>query len=695
MQRSWKKVFLGILTLVLFFGIGNVPVHAASSEEMTIYGMYVNSKEKGDSVLLESEDEYLLMDLGMYSHMPAICKQLQRLGVTNLDLYLSHLHIDHVGGKEGDWLAGLKYLSQQGFTIDTLYLPDPSLAPESEGYQKKYALLEEYMDTYMGGSDQMVYLQQGSMFSVGSVEAEVLGPSLDFVRSIHPWDYIGKVTDDDLGTEHGAVVVNTYYENNCSLITRFSCGGIRYLTTGDMLKDEATYMAMNYADELQADIYKISHHATATGNTKPFVTAVDPTYSFAQNAGSTYISSDTNQWRFENVRQVTSATSMPYFIANEKKTIIYHVENGRISLFKGDTMEDGKLLKGWVGVYGADGTNRKKDFYYLDEDSLPMIGIQTIGQHSYMFNDGGCMLYSDFDEQGNYQPWKVYKNGKKRYFSWSDSGNLAYMAMGFQEIDGKLYYFNENGLLLEGNEEFSIVDIGGESYGQETDGTFVTKRYMEYNGSNYYFAGDGKMAKKQIVSIGGHSYYFGVRGTQVYDKIVSVGGKKYYFDEEGDMLTDDFLEYDGERYYFDENGQMAQRKLIEEDGEYRYFGKYGTQVSDTEIKMNGNTYYFDEEGFMVRGQMYDRGGKTYYFDKNGVMAVCKKVSYRKNIYYFGKYGTMVRAKKVRINGAAYYFDEDGIMYRNTTEKIGKVTYEFAADGKMKVVKKKAPAEDKK
>ena len=59
----------------------------------------------------------------MSSHMPAICQELDRLGVTNIDLYLSHLHVDHVGGSRQDWLYGLKYLYDYGIQIDTLYLP--------------------------------------------------------------------------------------------------------------------------------------------------------------------------------------------------------------------------------------------------------------------------------------------------------------------------------------------------------------------------------------------------------------------------------------------------------------------------------------------------------------------------------------------------------------------------------------------
>ena len=105
MKRITKYVclILSAVVTVLLFGT-DTKAYAAQNQEMNLYGIYVNSNEKGDSVLLESKGHYLLMDLGMSSHMPAICQELDRLGVTNIDLYLSHLHLDHVGGSRQDWL---------------------------------------------------------------------------------------------------------------------------------------------------------------------------------------------------------------------------------------------------------------------------------------------------------------------------------------------------------------------------------------------------------------------------------------------------------------------------------------------------------------------------------------------------------------------------------------------------------------
>ena len=104
MKRITKYVSLILSVIMLLFLSNNINAYAAQNQEMNLYGIYVNSNEKGDSVLLESKGHYLLMDLGMSSHMPAICQELDRLGITNIDLYLSHLHIDHVGGSRQDWL---------------------------------------------------------------------------------------------------------------------------------------------------------------------------------------------------------------------------------------------------------------------------------------------------------------------------------------------------------------------------------------------------------------------------------------------------------------------------------------------------------------------------------------------------------------------------------------------------------------
>lgn len=638
-----------------------IQAKAASTESMTIYGLYVDSQSKGDAVLIKSASEYILMDMGLYENMPQLCAQLDAAGITHLKLYFSHLHIDHVGGKNGDFMAGLNYLRDHGYTIDYLYVADPSLAPESDDYAQKYEMLRAYMNDYMGGENRIMYLKQGSQFTVGYATFDVLAPSLEYVNGIHPEDYASKVPDEEAETEAGQSIKMTYYENNCSLVTRVTCGGVTYLTGGDLLKVEADYLVKTFGSALKSDIYKLSHHGTALGNSKTLLEAIDPTYTFAINNGSTSYDYELKQWAFNRSLGVAKPVSMPYYVANEKKTIAYRVSDGTITLYQGTSLGSLKKVTGWIGVYGADGINRTQDYYYIGADGVPLAGVQEIEGNKYYFTEGGCMDYGDYDEYGAYLGWKEYDIWKHRYFKLVTEKGIAVMLTGFQTIDGKLYYFDDNGWKEEGGDELDFIVIGDHTYAVDEDGVFTTSQLLEFDGKQYYFNENGEMAVKQIVPIDGASYYFGKYGTKQYNLLTKVGGNAYYFDEEGKMLCGQELLLNNKEYYFDKEGVMAVKQRVKRAGNYYYYGKYGTKAKDKIVKVDDYKYYFDEDGIMVKDQMVTVGTKTYYFDKKGHMVFKQFVTDEEgNMYYFGKYGTMVKSKTAKVEGVKYTFDENGI-----------------------------------
>ena len=70
MKQLYKLLlsFTLLLTMVIL-----VPYTVkAADTEMTIYGIYLESEDKGESVLLESDGHYLLMDI-----LLVICLQTQ------------------------------------------------------------------------------------------------------------------------------------------------------------------------------------------------------------------------------------------------------------------------------------------------------------------------------------------------------------------------------------------------------------------------------------------------------------------------------------------------------------------------------------------------------------------------------------------------------------------------------------------
>ena len=133
-----KGICFGLILALLLPFVFTTEVKASDNTELNIYAFYLNSEKKGDSTLLESKGHYLLIDIGADNHAPAIIKQLQTLGVTHVDVMFSHLHTDHTGGCSTDLQAGLKQFALSGITIDTLYLPDPSLAVLSRSYPSRY-----------------------------------------------------------------------------------------------------------------------------------------------------------------------------------------------------------------------------------------------------------------------------------------------------------------------------------------------------------------------------------------------------------------------------------------------------------------------------------------------------------------------------------------------------------------------------
>ena len=187
------------------------PVYAAAPE-MRLYSIYLTvnpgetpEKEKliGESVLLESDGEYLLMDCGAPFASESVINYLKRVlpaGAT-LNVYISHFHKDHYGGF---------YKIAGQFNIGTVYLPDK----ETIGTEYQTDDTDRDIDTILRrifysriSEKQIVWLRQGSEFRVGSVSAQVLGP----VGLYRLADFIA----DKYGKQEG------HYLNNSSLTTMF------------------------------------------------------------------------------------------------------------------------------------------------------------------------------------------------------------------------------------------------------------------------------------------------------------------------------------------------------------------------------------------------------------------------------------------------------------------------------------------
>lgn len=560
-----NKVLCGLFSLIFLFTslqITVLPAEAAA-KEMTIYDLYLGEKtgaesaeqgedsgRGGDSVMLESQGEYLLMDMGYFEQQQRyVIPFIKKHKIKELSLYFSHMHIDHYAGKVTKITAGIDAVAAiPGIKIKNLYLPDASIGGTDPTYVKKYDRFVKAFQSYENITGKIIRLKKGSTFTVGSANAEVIGP---------------------------VNASQNMSQNNLSLVTMITCGRTRYLTAGDCMGTQEELLMKEYkgTTKLRADIMKLSHHGTPKANSREFVSEVKPQYAFAQNSGYTGMLTDNaNKWRImHHAWDVVNPHGLLYLTANEKKDLIIRVSNDVISLYKG-TIASVNRLSGWVSLQGGTGLSNDAIVKYYIQNGKLVKGIKTIGGKKYYF--GSCMLRGRYSAKS--QKWNPVVKFGSSYRQFNPYTGI--MATGFQTYNGRKYYYDANGLRLMGKGTCTVRKIKGKYYGFSRSGVIARKCWRKFSKKYRYFDDSGKM----LIGwqrIGNNKYYFNKKGYRTDNQIKKIGRYKYYFTNSGKMVVSKMYNIGRYRYYFDKKGHMAVKKRVKYQGVKYYFDKNGRMVS--------------------------------------------------------------------------------------------------------------------
>ena len=229
--------------------------------------------------------------------------------------------------------------------------------------------------------------------------------------------------------------------------------------------------------------------------------------------------------------------------------------------------------------------------------------------------------------------WAETEEGVRYFSETGKTGKRGRMLKGLNEIDGGLYNFDEDGLLVTG-----FTKIGKYTYYFSKKGELgkkgraYTEKWAKHEGDRYYFGANGRMVRKKWVG----AYYVGKDGKRLKNTVTPDGyllnkkGKKksntkvngwvkiekkwYYFDlKKKKFLTDTFKKIDGKRYYLDENGVRA--KGWQDIGSYRYYFSSKGAAATGETTIKGKDYLFNKKGRLQINKEID-GYKT---DENGVI----------------------------------------------------------------------------
>ena len=187
---------------------------------------------QGDATLVRVGEATLLVDTGRHDRrdLPGLLADQE---VTAIDVVaVTHPHADHLGQFDA---------VLEGFDVDEVWFSPAD--HDTLTFERALDALEAADVAYAEPS-------AGEIYDIGDVVVEVVGPD----EAADP---------DDL--------------HDSGLVLRAGTGGASVLFTGDV--EEATerrLVAGPHADWLDADLYQVGHHGSATSTSPPFLAAVDP-----------------------------------------------------------------------------------------------------------------------------------------------------------------------------------------------------------------------------------------------------------------------------------------------------------------------------------------------------------------------------------------------------------------------------------
>lgn len=378
----------------------------------------------------------------------------------------------------------------------------------------------------------------------------------------------------------------------------------------------------------------------------------------------------------------------------------------------GEVVEEAEIKANqWINFQG--------EKYYYDSDLNPYNGIKEVDGQLYFFRGGRLATNSYpgtgtdywngqliiYDQDGkviDYTTIEANKwidfNGRRYYY---DENLNPYT--GVREIDGKKYYFEWDGKLINylGTTQSNGYLYAYNSNGEVTDeAKLEANKWIDFNGGRYYYD-ENLNPYTGVREIDGQKYYFEQDGKLAnFSSTVKIGNKLYAYDKNGkvtaeaEIIANKFIDFNGFKYCYDDNFEPY-FGVHEVDGQLYYFEYTGrlstidadiirvnvsngllvaydkegkvieqkTIVTGQWIEFYGDTYYFDSTSTTING-LYTVDGKEYYFHGSALSKYSNGVQTYNNTLIYLKHGEVIdkvsleSGKVVYFHGKYYCYIED-------------------------------------
>lgn len=187
---------------------------------------------QADSILIESNGSFMLIDGGNNEDATRITSYLKERGVKKLEYVIgTHPHEDHIGALD---------TVIKEFQIGEILLPE--IAHTSQTF-------EEVLNAISDKGLKITKPVSGDTYEIGVAQFVILGPNKDYGDNYNNW----------------SVGIKLIYGEN------------RFIMCGDA-EQEAEEDIVKTGIDIQADVLKVGHHGSTTSSSDTFLNAINPKY---------------------------------------------------------------------------------------------------------------------------------------------------------------------------------------------------------------------------------------------------------------------------------------------------------------------------------------------------------------------------------------------------------------------------------
>ena len=313
----------------------------------------------------------------------------------------------------------------------------------------------------------------------------------------------------------------------------------------------------------------------------------------------------------------------------------------------------------------ADGTL----YFYLNEDGE----MAT----SSLIEDGEYLYYVNADGVQSRNQWRLLETedaDEARWYYFDAKGRAVENTK--KVIDGKTYYFDEEGQMLYGWASVG-TDSNAEMVEDFTEGDmYLGTNETGWRWDNCWFKETDleETAYENIEDVNHLWFYFTSNGKKETDFKERIDGVDYLFNADGVMLEEVFVDdAEGNTYFASKSGAVYKDRWFwveDEEAEsdnWYYADKNGKLIVNTEKKINGKVYLFNAEGEMITGFV-----GTVTASNADLLDIASSEFASGEYSYFTENGDKVTDKSIELELKdgffVFRFDKNGNPYVDTKEK---------------------------